>query len=89
LTIADRSPVSGTKVGLIIGIVGLLSGFRGGVLKGFSWICPLGPGCVYDIRNGARLDGGPGLKCHPVRTTKTGGLQIGFGLPFEPKLPAF
>jgi nitrite reductase/ring-hydroxylating ferredoxin subunit len=62
---------------------------RGGVLKGFSWICPLGPGCVYDIRNGARLGGGPGLKCHPVRTTKTGGLQIGFGLPFEPKLPAF
>ena len=28
LTIADRSPVSGTKVGLIIGIVGLLSTFQ-------------------------------------------------------------
>jgi nitrite reductase/ring-hydroxylating ferredoxin subunit len=62
---------------------------RGGALKGFSWICPLGPGCVYDIRNGARLGGGPGLKCHPVRTTRSGGLQIGFGIPFEPKLPAF
>jgi len=62
---------------------------RGGVLRGFSWICPHGPGCVYDVRNGARLGGGPGLSCYPVRTTGSGGLQIGFGIPFEPKLPAF
>jgi nitrite reductase/ring-hydroxylating ferredoxin subunit len=62
---------------------------RGGVLRGFSWICPLGPGCVYDVRNGARLGGGPALGCYPVRTTGSGGLQIGFGIPFEPKLPAF
>jgi len=62
---------------------------RGGVLRGFSWICPHGPGCVYDVRNGARLGGGPGLNCYPVRTTGSGGLQIGFGIPYEPKLPAF
>jgi nitrite reductase/ring-hydroxylating ferredoxin subunit len=60
-----------------------------GVLKGYSWICPHGPGCIYDIRNGARLGGGLGLACRPIRETDSGVLQIGFGIPFEPKLPAF
>ena len=61
----------------------------GGALKGYSWLCPHGPACVYDIRNGSRLGGGPGLRAHPVRSADGGGLQVGFGIPFEPKLPAF
>ena len=61
----------------------------GGALKGYSWICPHGPACVYDIRNGSRLGGGPALVAHPVRTADGGGLQVGFGMAFEPKLPAF
>ena len=61
----------------------------GGALKGYSWLCPHGPACVYDIRNGSRLGGGPGLRAHPVRSAEGGGLQVGFGIPFEPKLPAF
>ena len=61
----------------------------GGALKGFSWLCPHGPGCVYDIRNGSRLGGGAAIAAHPVRTVDGGGVQIGFGIPYEPKLPAF
>jgi len=62
---------------------------HGGMLKGFSWVCPHGPGCVYDIRDGTRLGGGQALQCYPIRTTQDGSPQIGFGIPFEPKLPAF
>lgn len=54
-----------------------------------SWICPHGPGCVYDIRNGARLGGGPALDCRPVKTDAAGRILIGFGMPFEPGMPAF
>ena len=61
----------------------------GGHLTGLSWICPHGPGCVYDIRNGARLGGGAPLTCHPVRVAAGGSVQVGFGMPFTPKLPAF
>ena len=61
----------------------------GGVMKGLSWLCPHGPGCVYDIRNGSRLGGGPGITAHPVRAADGGGVQVGFGIPFEPRLPAF
>ena len=61
----------------------------GGALKGYSWLCPHGPACVYDIRNGSRLGGGPALVAHPVRTADGGGVQVGFGMLFEPKLPAF
>ena len=61
-----------------------------GRLSGYSWICPAGPGCVYDIRNGSRLGGGRGLTCYSVRATSDrDGLQIGFGMPFTPRLPAF
>ncbi len=60
----------------------------GGRLAGFSWICPGGPGCVYDIRNGQRLGGGS-LVCYPVKLDEAGRILIGFGMPFEPKLPAF
>ncbi|MGI9510744.1 MAG: Rieske (2Fe-2S) protein [Geminicoccaceae bacterium] len=61
----------------------------GGRLDGFSWICPGGPGCVYDVRNGQRLGGGA-LVCHPLKVDdETGRFLLGFGVPFEPKLPAF
>ena len=61
----------------------------GGILNGLSWICPHGPGCLYDVRNGTRIGGGGRLMCYPVRQMQGGGIQIGFGIPFEPKLPAF
>lgn len=61
----------------------------GGQLQGLMWICPHGPGCAYDIRNGARLGGGEALACHPVKTDAAGRVLIGFGMPFEPSMSAF
>lgn len=61
----------------------------GGRLAGYSWVCPHGQGCLYDLRNGARLGGGAGLICRPVREDAGERLMIGFGIPFEPSLPAF
>ncbi len=61
----------------------------GGTLRGLSWICPLGPGCVYDLRDGSRLGGGARLECHPVRLDSAGRVLVGFGMPFEPQRPAF
>ncbi|MEM9223145.1 MAG: hypothetical protein AAGB11_12180 [Pseudomonadota bacterium] len=60
----------------------------GGRLDGISFICPHGPGCVYDIRNGARLGGG-GVTCRPVKRDDKGRPLVGFGMPFEPQMPAF
>jgi hypothetical protein len=60
----------------------------GGTLSNYSWACPLGAGCIYDLRSGARLGGGEPLKCLPVRHDG-GRLLVGFGVPFEPHLPAF
>lgn len=60
----------------------------GGTLSSFSWTCPIGPGCIYDIRSGARLGGGKPLTCLPVRRDGDR-LMVGFGVPFEPNLPAF
>jgi nitrite reductase/ring-hydroxylating ferredoxin subunit len=60
-----------------------------GSLSNYSWACPHGDGCIYDIRNGARLGGGPQLTCLPVRRDDRNRLLIGFGIPFEPHLPAF
>ena len=61
----------------------------GGRVSGVSWICPLGPGCVYDLRDGARLGGGAPLECHPVRTDGAGRILVGFGIPHAPQKPAF
>jgi nitrite reductase/ring-hydroxylating ferredoxin subunit len=61
----------------------------GGRVSGVSWICPLGPGCVYDLRDGARLGGGAPLACHPVRTDGAGRILVGFGIPHAPQKPAF
>ncbi len=60
-----------------------------GTLSNYSWACPHGAGCIYDIRGGARLGGGPPLDCLPVRRDERDRLLIGFGIPFEPRLPAF
>jgi len=60
-----------------------------GTLDGLSWICPHGPGCTYDLRNGARLGGGTGLQCYTTRTDSHGRLMIGFGVPFEPIMSSF
>ena len=60
-----------------------------GTLDGLSWICPHGPGCSYDLRNGAKLGGGAGLQCYTTRKDSQGRLMIGFGVPFEPIMPSF
>ena len=60
-----------------------------GKLDNVMWHCPKGPGCSYDVRDGKRLGGGKALECHPVRVEADGRRMIGFGMPFEPKLPAF
>lgn len=61
----------------------------GGRLEGISFLCPHGPGCVYDIRNGARLGGGGGVSCRPVRVDDKGRPLVGFAMPFEPQMPSF
>ena len=60
-----------------------------GTLDGLSWICPHGPGCSYDLRNGAKLGGGAGLQCYATRKDSQDRLMIGFGVPFEPIMPSF
>ena len=60
-----------------------------GRLNGVMWHCPGGPGCSFDVRSGKKLGGGAGLDCYPVRVEEDGRRMIGFGVPFEPKLPAF
>lgn len=57
--------------------------------EGVSWQCPHGPACSYDLRDGRRLGGGPQLDCRPVRVEESGRILVGFGMPFEPNLPAF
>ncbi len=63
--------------------------FSDGRLDNVLWHCSEGPGCSYDVRDGKRLGGGQGLQCFPVRVEDDGQRMIGFGIPFEPKLPAF
>ena len=60
-----------------------------GRLDKLMWSCSQGLGCSFDIRDGKRLGGGQGLNCFPVRVDSNGQRMIGFGVPFEPKLPAF
>lgn len=60
-----------------------------GRLNGYTWICPAEPGCAYDIRNGARIGGGPHLQCHTVRADDQGRILIGFGMPFQARMPSF
>ncbi len=60
-----------------------------GRLSNYTLICPTAPGCAYDIRNGARIGGGPNLECHPTRRDDQGRVLIGFGMPFKPNMPSF
>ena len=60
-----------------------------GELDGLAWICPHGPGCAYDLRNGAKLGGGTGLQCYATNIDSQGRLMIGFGVPFEPQMASF
>ncbi len=62
---------------------------QGSTLSNYSLYCSQGDGCIYDIRSGARLGGGPPLVCLPIRKDERDRVLIGFGLPFEPRLPAF
>jgi nitrite reductase/ring-hydroxylating ferredoxin subunit len=61
----------------------------GGRLQSLMWLCPHAPGCAYDIRNGARLGGGAALDCRPVKIDTAGRVLLGFGMSFEPAMPAF
>ncbi len=60
-----------------------------GTLSNYSWVCPHGDGCIYDVRSGARLGGGPPLASLAIRRDERDRLLVGFGIPFEPRLPAF
>ena len=66
----------------------------GASLQGASWsgytlTCPNHAGCHYDIRNGARVGGGLGLECHPVKTDEQGRVLVGLEMDFKPSLPGF
>jgi nitrite reductase/ring-hydroxylating ferredoxin subunit len=60
----------------------------GASIKGFSLVCPHHKGCLYDIRNGARLGSDAHLGCYPVKTEKKK-ILIGLDMPFVPNLPSF
>lgn len=61
----------------------------GATLSGYNLSCPVHAGCHYDIRNGARVGGGPGLTCHPVRVADDGRVLVGLDMDFTPALPSF
>ena len=62
---------------------------QGAKLSGYTLSCPAHAGCHYDIRNGARVGGGPSMKCHPVRVDDDGRVLVGFDMDFTPSLPSF
>ena len=62
---------------------------KGSSLSGYTLSCPSHAGCHYDIRNGARIGGGPGLGCHPVKTDEQGRVLVGLDMDFKPALPSF
>lgn len=58
-------------------------------LNRYALACPHHRGCYYDVRQGSRIGGGPGIECYAVRVDDNGRVLVGFGVPFEPRLPAF
>ena len=62
---------------------------RGATWSGYTLSCPNHAGCHYDIRNGARIGGGVGLACHPVKTDERGRVLVGLDMDFKPSLPSF
>lgn len=55
----------------------------------YTLTCPHHTGCYYDIRNGGRIAGKVKIECYPVKQDEKGRVLVGFGMTFEPKLPAF
>ena len=62
---------------------------RGATLDGYSLACPAHAGCLYDVRNGARLGGGQALGCHPLKVDEQGRVLVGLDMDFKPVLPSF
>lgn len=62
---------------------------QGAHLNGFMLTCPNHGGCHYDIRDGTRIGGGPGIACHCVRTNEHGRVMVGLDMDFKPALPSF
>ena len=62
---------------------------QGATWSGYTLSCPNHAGCHYDIRNGARVGGGPGLACHPVKSDEQGRVLVGLDMDFKPSLPSF
>jgi nitrite reductase/ring-hydroxylating ferredoxin subunit len=62
---------------------------EGWSLSGYTLTCPSHAGCHYDIRNGSRIGGGPGLGCHPVKIDEGGRVLVGRDMDFKPALPSF
>jgi nitrite reductase/ring-hydroxylating ferredoxin subunit len=62
---------------------------HGARLSGYTLSCPRHVGCHYDLRNGARVGGGTGITCHPVRVEADGRVLVGLDMDFKPSLPSF
>ena len=62
---------------------------QGAALDGFTLACPAHAGCLYDIRNGARVGGGGALVCRPVKVDEQGRVLVGLDMDFTPALPSF
>ena len=62
---------------------------QGARWSGFTLSCPRHAGCHYDIRNGARVGGGPALACHPVQLDAQGRVMVGLDMAFTPSMPSF
>lgn len=58
-------------------------------LSRYTLVCPAHPACYYDIRQGTRVGGPEKIQCYPVQVTEGNQVQVGFGMPFVPKLPSF
>ena len=65
------------------------SPLRGASLSGYTLSCPNHGGCHYDVRSGARIGGGAGIACHPVKTDEQGRVLVGLDMDFKPALPSF
>ena len=62
---------------------------QGASLSGYTLTCPKHAGCHYDIRTGARVGGGAGLACHPVKADERGRILVGLDMDFKASLPSF
>ena len=60
----------------------------GAQIDGYTLVCPHHQGCLYDIRNGARLGSDAYLGCYPVKK-EAQRILIGLDMPFIPELPSF